>query len=88
MNGRTENEASWEHRHALDWAYGPSEQIKEMMAQSAAECRAEDAWLHWAEGGDPVVQQMRDEDEADLARCGEPGLNAGIEEIAEWRRGR
>jgi hypothetical protein len=87
MQGRTEHEAAWAHGEALDWAFGPSAQAKEMMAQSEAECWAEDAWLRWAEGGSPVVQQMRDEDEADLARCGEPGLNASMEDIAAWRRG-
>ena len=73
----------------MDWAFGPSTRALEIQDQQhAEECYAEDAWLRWAEGGDPVVQRMRDEDEADLARCGEPGLNASMEDIAEWRRGR
>lgn len=71
---RTEHEASYNHMEALDWAFGPSQQMQAWVEENRAECQAEDAWLRWAEGGSPFSQQYRAEVDADLRRCGEPGL--------------
>ncbi len=71
---RTEHEASFNHMEALDYAFGPSQQMQAMVEENAAEVQAEGAWLRWAEGGSPFSQQYQAEVDADLRRCGEPGL--------------